>query len=266
MNVRTLRLLTGEALRDALRRRTILAVVVVCVLTVMGFDSCTGLWEGQAVVNGQEVDIAAFGRLAGLPMLAILSLGVIALAGLLASDELSRPLEDGTANLWLARPVSRTTWALSRLLGALLVTLGVEAILLGSGAGMLAVRQQLAPGPALSAAATCALGAATAAALAMLSSLWLPRIATLLVGAVALFLVAGGNLMRLVGAEPSGSFGLADRLGPPLLSAVVVMLAPWVQGWEPPVHAGPTIARLLLWTAVSTAALLLVFRRRDLPR
>jgi hypothetical protein len=61
-----------------------------------------------------------------------------------------------------------------------------------------------------------------------------------------------------------GVTGAVDRFGPPLFRAIAAAVAPW----NPHVDAGNTWSRamlgLALWAVGSVAALLAVFRRREI--
>ena len=113
--------LAVEALRDAVRRRIVMAIVVLSLLSLMVVDSCTACAAGEVTINGEVRSLNDVAGAAGANLYAWLGLWIVVLAGLLASDHLQQTLEDGSANLCLARPVSRTAFAMARLAGALAV-------------------------------------------------------------------------------------------------------------------------------------------------
>ncbi len=262
---RPLLLLAREGALDLLRGRTTAVAAGLCVLAVLATHSCTGCFQGRAVLNGEEVDLARFAGAAALPLVVVLCLAVELLAAVLAEEALRRPLEAGSASLWLARPIRRETYATARLAGALAVAGGIAAVLLGAAILFLRVRQELDPTPALLAAAACGAGALVLGALAMLASLFLPRVATLVLTVGLLAAVALANSASLLGARLDGVLGAVDRWGPPLLAALVLPLAEWAPWLPIRGHSVEIALRLGLWAVSGVALLLAVFRRVDLP-
>jgi ABC-type transport system involved in multi-copper enzyme maturation permease subunit len=255
-----LRVLTTEAVRDAIRRRVVFAVVIVCILCLFMIDSCTSCnadirLEGDI---GKSLDVLGWG---GMAVFCVLALWVITLAGLLAADHLSQSLDDGSAQLVLARPVSRETFALSRLAGSLLVSLGAGVILLGGATVLLAMRNGLALTPALLASLACVLSSVAVASSAMTASLYLPKVATILLVLVAVVLVSVLNLASVSGVELQGFYRAIDQLGPPLASSIALALAPWSGQVAQNVGALGVTLRLLAWAAGGVALLAFCFRR-----
>ncbi len=257
-------LLAREAARDLLRGRTTVVLAGLCLLALLATHSCTGCFQGTAVVHGEEIDLSRFAGVASLPLLVILGLGTQLLAAALAEEALRRPLETGSASLWLVRPIRRETYAAARLAGALAVAGGIGLLLFGSAIALLALRQELDPEPALLAAAASGLGATALGALSMLGSLFLPRIATLglTLGLLSATLLA--NTASLLGGRLEGVLGAIDRIGPPLFAAVVLPLADWAP-WLPIRGNSLEVAlRLGLWALLAVVLVLAVFRRIDL--
>ena len=205
--------LTIEAMLDAVRRRLALAVGVVCLLSIMMLDNCTGALPTTMMMNGEEVDIGdTVAGTTGVITFVVLSLWMVVLAGVLAADQLRETLEDGSATLALARPVSRLTFALARLGGVLAVAWGATALLLGSATFLLATRHEVPAPPGILGTLACALGGFVVAAWSMTASLYLPRTATTLMVFAAVGLIAISNLVGL-GTEAGGYLGLLDRFG-----------------------------------------------------
>ena len=253
--------LAVEAIRDAARRRVVAAVAVLSVLALWLVQRCSGVWT--VTEGGQPVDPSNLLGWTSTLVFGALALWTVTLAGLLASDPLIQALEDGSASLALARPVSRETFALARLAGTLAVALGAGAILLVPTA-LTFYGRGLGGAPALLAASACILGAAVVSAAGMAASLWLPRLASFLVVLVGVGAIAGVNLASMFGAELSATAAAIDRFGPPLGSAVFGALRPWY-GQSP--DAGAWLAqalRLLLWSAGSIGLLVVAFRREEI--
>jgi len=260
------RLLGVEALRDAVRRRVIAVIAVVSILSLLGIDGCTTCAGGTVVVNGQPAELPQIAGATGLLTFSVLALWCIALAGVLAAEHLSQPLEDGSATLVLARPVGRGTFVFARLAGALVIALATGGLLLGATAGLLAVRTGLATGPALAGFAAFVAGAVTVAALAMALSLAIGRLANLLLVFAAVGSVALANAISLAGREPGGALGLLDAVGPPLASAVVIAVSAWVPAVEIPADPAALVFRSVVWAGGSLVALWWLFGRVELGR
>ena len=260
------RALTVEACADAVRRRIVPVIGIISILSLLAVDGCTSCSSGQLDVNGQAVAIGDVAGWTGLAIFTVLALWTMILAGVIASDHLSHPLADGSAALALARPLSRDTFALSRLAGALAISWTTGAILLGGTTVLLALRSGATPGAALWAGLACAAGSLTVACLAMTSSLWLPQIATTLLVFASVGAVAVVNTVAQFSQEMTGAMGVIEHYGPPLASSVVVALAPWI---EPTAVKGvpwQLALRSLIWCVGSAALLVVSFRRLEIGR
>ncbi len=258
---RQFRALAIEAVLDAVRRRVVAAIAVLSLLGLWLVKSCTGALT--VTDGGQPVDPSNLLGWTSTVLFGALALWTVTLAGLLAADHLSQALSDGSASLALARPVSRTTFVLARLLGALAVALGAGALLLVP-TGFSVHGRGLAMVPALEAATACALGATMVGSLAMAVSLWLPRLAGFLFAVAAVGFVALVNLSSMFGAELSGVAAAVDRFGPPLATAVFSALGPWYGQAPDPSWRMALSLRLVLWVAGSMGLLVLAFRREEI--
>jgi hypothetical protein len=263
-SLKQLRILTGEAIRDAVRRRIVAAIAVVSLLSLMLVDTCTSCSGGEVVINGEVREMARIAGWTGTITFAVLGLWSIVLAGVLASDHLAQTFTDGSATLALARPVGRGTFALARLAGSLVIAVATGAILLGGTALFLGARSNLPTGPALAAGVACAVGAVTLAALAMTASLYLPRIATVLLVFAATGATTLANLLAMFRDSSDGVMGAIDLFGPPLCSSIVVALSPWIHEVGLPGSPEEIAARHALWAAASVALLVAVFRRVEI--
>jgi ABC-type transport system involved in multi-copper enzyme maturation permease subunit len=264
-------LLAAESARDALRRRFALAVALVLAFGLASANSCTGL-GAELSWNDRRLDPVVVGGFLAPLLFSLQSLAVLVVAGVLASDHLARPLGDGSAALWLARPVSRGAFAGARLAGVLAVSLGAGALLLGGTGALLLARHGVAAGPGFVAAGASALGAAVVAALAMAASLVVGRAAVLLgvVLGVPLQMLANAVALAVALVNPQlpvpSPFDAIDRFGPPLGTAVFAAAS----AWNPHVQAvgliAPSLARLALWGAGAVVLLVLAFRRVEVAR
>jgi ABC-type transport system involved in multi-copper enzyme maturation permease subunit len=260
------RALTFEAFADAIRRRIVPVIAVISLLSLLAVDSCTSCASGELNVNGQVADLASVAGWTGAMIFSMLALWTMVLAGVIASDHLSHPLADGSAALALARPVSRSTFALSRLAGALGIAGLTGALLLGGTTALLAARSGATPGAALWAGVACAAGSFTVACLSMTSSLWLPQIATALLVFASVAAISSVNLLSQFGVELGGAMAAVERFGPPLATSVVVALGPWVEPAEVLGHPVELAIRSALWCLGSAALLLASFQRLEIGR
>ena len=258
------RTLATEALLDAVRRRIVVAIAVVSLLSLMLVDNCTTCSGGEVVVNGQVRDMVNIGGWTGTVTFAVLGLWSIVLAGVLASEHLAQTLSDGSATLALARPVGRGTFAFARLAGSLVIAFVTGAVLLGGTALFLHARSGLSMGPALVACVSCALGAVTLAALAMTASLYIPRIATVMLVFVATGATTLANLFGMFRDDSGGAMGAIDRFGPPLCTSIALALSPWIDEVRVPGSPLEIAIRHGVWALASIVLLWAVFRRVEL--
>jgi len=196
-----------------------------------------------------------------------LSLWISVLAGVLASDHLAEPLSDGSANLLLARPVSRAHYAIARLLGAWCLAAVTGIALLLTAAVLLEARQGLPAAPALLSIGLALIGALTVAGFAMALSLALGRTLTALAVFAGVWGVAALEALCLAPVELAPWLQTLSALGPPLLTGAIAPVAAWL-GPEGPSLGDPTQAalRALVWCAASVASVVLTFRRTELGR
>jgi len=268
--MRAFRVLVAEAIRDGLRRRLALVVAVALVLGLASAQSCTQIGVGDLTMNGQRIDPAVIAGFLAPLLYASQAITVLAIAGLVAAEHLARPLGEGSAALWLARPVSREAWAGARLAGVVAIALLSGIVLLGGTGALLVARQGVTIGPALAGAAATALGAVVVAALTMAASLSLGRSAVMLLMMAGLTIVLVANSLGMAvdlahpDVEFGGVLGTVDRFGPPLFTAIAGAVA----RWNPHVDTGDTYAqsmvRLALWGAGALALLVAAFRNHEI--
>jgi ABC-type transport system involved in multi-copper enzyme maturation permease subunit len=254
-NARIFRLLAFEAVQDGVRRRIVPVIAVFSLLSLMFVNRCACSVDGQTL---EQAAVIGFGNVV---VFVVLSLWIVVLAGVLASDHLIETLSDGSAALTLSRPVGRGAFALARLTGALAIALGAGVILLGASSLLFHLRADVSLGAAAWGMAVCALGAIVVAAFAMLSSLFLSRIATVLL----LFTTVGGvAIFNMLGAEAGGFVGVINHFGPPLASAIVLALAPWVDAPRETADVWNVGLRLTVWAAAGVTTLVVGFRRMEI--
>lgn len=257
-------LLAREALADAVRRRIVLMVVAFAGVSLFFVDTCSSC-SPTVTSNGREIALQQVAGAGGMVMTVVLGLWAVVLAGILASDHLAEPLEDGSALLLLARPVSRGAYALSRLAGAWLLAGGTATLLLLATGALLEARQELPTAPVVAAWLHCLVAAWTIGALAMTASLWLPRAVTALAVFGGVWLLAGLEAAAAGGAQLGGVAGLVVHQGPPVAGGMILALGAWL---EPTAHIeGSALAvalRAAAWAALAAVALTVSFRRVEL--
>jgi ABC-type transport system involved in multi-copper enzyme maturation permease subunit len=257
VNLRHLQTLTREAVNDAVRRRIVIVILAICLLSLATVHNCTTCDANLKVSS--PVDF--IGR-AGIVTLCLLALWTMVLAGLLASDQLAQSMVDGRALLVLSRPVSRDAFALSRLAGSLVVAYGAGLLLLGGASFFLIAWGGFPIAPALFAILACFLSCITVAALAMSVSLYLPRVASFMVIVVVIGVVGGVNLFAVSTGHVAGFYASIHAYGPPLASSIVLALAPWAHD-TPDLNAAGIVLRLFLWAAGCIGLLLVNFRHQE---
>jgi hypothetical protein len=260
---RAFRLLAVDALRDALRSRLGLAVAGCALLALFLVDRCTSL-EGSFVLNGEALDPATTLRAFGPILFGWVSLFLLAASGLVASDGLARPVADGSIVLWLARPVSRTVYALARLSGTLALAVSAGGGALAAAALLLHARHGFALAPAVFAGLVYAASTVVVSALAMALSLYVPRVVTLFAVILWIQLIVVGNAAHLLGASFGGWFAALERWGPPLGTALFYAMSGWVSLRPDPHEVALVMLRLGIWIGLSAALLVLSVRRLEL--
>ncbi len=259
--------LAREALRDAARRRGLVAAAVASAIAGLAIARC-GNCEANVTIQGETLsahagDLGAAGAILGI---ALIALWTYAVAALLASDGLAAALEDGVAEAVLARPVSRDAFVLARLAGVWLGAFALGAALLALTAVLSASRSGVTLLPALRAALGVGLGAWSVAALAMVVSLSLSRAAALLLFGALGLAVVGIEVAALFGAHMTGLAGAVAQGGPAWLAGPVGSLEPWLSELRLPGPPGWPHARAIAWAALATGVLVARFRRLELPR
>ena len=218
------RTIVGYALRESLRRRVFL-VVVLLTLVFLGL-----FWWGTRKVfdetefitppAGIDVETLVGGTVFGLAMFGTLFLATI-LAVFLTLSAVQGDAERGTLQPLVVRPIGRTTFLLSRFAGAAaLCALYVFAVY---GAALLIVRAEggWMPDRIVAPAIELALAVATLAAVSLLGSVFLSATAN----GIAVFMVFGAGLVA----------GLLGQIGEALASETlrdVARDAAWLLPFE----------------------------------
>lgn len=264
MRARAFALLAAEAMRDAVRSRAGLGVALGAVLCLVVVNRCTGLELVANGMDGEGLDPAALARVLGPVLYGMVALFLVAATGLVAVDSLARPIEDGTVSLWLARPVGRTPYALARLAGTMGLAGGAGVAVLLAATVLLEMRHGLSLAPGAFGTLVFLLEALVVSSLAMAASLFLPRLLTLFVILLWVQAAVFANTAHMLGAKLGGWLGAMERFGPPLGTALLFAVSPWV-GLDPRTEQAVWIfGRLALWAAAGVALVAFAFRRMEL--
>ncbi len=259
--MRIFSILAVEAFKDAARRRIVPVILAVTLVSLLAVDSCTSCSSGVQLNSSADIT-----NWLAMLLFATVALWTMVLAGVLASDHLVETLEDGSANLILARPVRRREFALARLAGALGIAYVAGGVMLAGTAYLVHLRLGVSLAAAAWAGLACAAGSLVVAALAMSLSLVLTRIATALIVLVSVAAITFANSLLLFGAEFSGIGIFVLHFTPPLCTAIVVALAPWIFPVVPAIDPMIMCLKLVFWMGVSVLVLLGLFRREEFGR
>jgi len=219
-----MRLVAAHALREALRRRVFVVVLVLSVLflalyawgTSELFEDVRGFGVNEF---GVEPDVLAGATVLGLAMFAILFLGAV-LATFLTLGAVRGDADRGLLQPLVVRPLGRTAYLGGRLLAAATVSAAYTVVLFGACVlitGLVGWWPDRVVGPALGLAGA----AAVIAALALLGSVVLGTTAN----GIAIFMVFGAGLVA----------GLLGQIGEGLQSETLTEigdLATWVLPFE----------------------------------
>jgi Cu-processing system permease protein len=218
------RLVAAHALRESLRRRVFVVVLVLSVvfLALYAWGTAELFQDVRSfAVNdfGVEPDVLAGATVLGLAMFAILFLGAV-LATFLTLDAVRGDADRGLLQPLVVRPVGRTAYLGGRLLAAATVSAAYTVALFGACVivtGLIGWWPDRVVGPALGLAGA----AAVIAALALLGSVVLGTTAN----GIAVFMVFGAGLTA----------GLLGQIGESLSSDTLTNigeLATWVLPFE----------------------------------
>lgn len=258
--------LAGEAFADAVRRRIVPVIAALALLSLLFVDTCTSC-SPTVESDGQLFTVPEIAGAGGLAMLVLLGLWTAVLAGFLAADHLSAPLNDGSANLLLARPISRASYVLARLVGAWAMAAVAGVFVLVATTLLLYLRQGLGVGPAGAAIGFVLVNAVCVAALAMALSLWLGSTLASLAVLASVWGLASLEVATQMGAEFWGPIRALVAFGPPLAAAPIGYLTPWLGAEAPPqANLALVATRSVAWAIAGALVLLTAFRRVDLGR
>jgi ABC-type transport system involved in multi-copper enzyme maturation permease subunit len=256
-----------ETLRDAVRRRGLIAAALVSAGVALFVQRC-GTCDAAITVQGESTAVqgSEFGAIAALVSFGLVAVWTYGVIALLASDGLASVLDDGGAESILARPVSRDVFVTARLIGVWAGAFAIGFVLLALVVGLATANQDLPVAAALPAVLAVAIAALGVAAFAMLCSLSLPRVATLLLLTGVGLAVTGIESATALGGEPTGWMRIVAQWGPAWVMAPVAALGPWLPAGALPTASSWPFARACVWSGLLVVALVARFRRIELLR
>jgi ABC-type transport system involved in multi-copper enzyme maturation permease subunit len=225
--LRDLQTIGGYALREAVRRKVLLVVVVLtlCFLALYTFGSYEAFKEvahgpGAAATGGLEQEVLTGSTLLGLAMFVTLFLGTV-LAVFVTLNAVRGDAERGLLQPLVVRPVGRSTLLLARFLAAAAVCVAYVQIVYWAAVLLTDATGGYRPGHAL--AGAVALGAAVTiiVAIALLGTTLLSSTAN----GIAIFMVFGAGLAA----------GLIGQIGAALDSGTlerISSIATWALPFE----------------------------------
>ncbi len=194
--LRDLQTIGGYALREAVRRKVLLVVVVLTIgfLALYGFGTHQAFQEvspanGPATGPGLEEEVLTGSTLLGLAMFVTLFLGTV-LAVFVTLNAVRGDAERGLLQPLVVRPVGRSTLLLARFLAAATVCVIYVQIVYWSAVGLTNATGGYYPGNALAGALSLAAAVTIIVALALLGTTLLSSTAN----GIAIFMVFGAGL------------------------------------------------------------------------
>lgn len=107
-----------DTAEDHLRRKSFYLLLTAAILFILTIRSC---YDADFTVNDRKIDPVTLAWHASIVVFHIISLGMNLMAILLAVRIFTRDSDDGTAALYLVRPVSRLQYVLGRMTGTWLL-------------------------------------------------------------------------------------------------------------------------------------------------
>ncbi len=226
--LRDLQTIAGYALREAVRRKVLVVVVVltVCFLALYGFGTYQAFQEVSGVDGGGfpggqlEEEVLTGSTLLGLAMFVTLFLGTV-LAVFVTLNAVRGDAERGLLQPLVVRPVGRTTLLLARFSAAAAVCVIYVQIVYWSAVALTNATGGYYPGNAVAGAVALAAAVTIIVAIALLGTTLLSSTAN----GIAIFMVFGAGLAA----------GLIGQIGEALDSATlerISSIATWALPFE----------------------------------
>ena len=112
--------ISGYTIRDILRQKSFLVLLIISVLFILMIRSC---YSGDFMVNGQKLDSVTVAFHASIVVFHVIAVGMFLMAALLSMKTFTRDNRDGSLTMFLSRPVFRWHYLFGRITGTWLVCL-----------------------------------------------------------------------------------------------------------------------------------------------
>lgn len=122
-------LIAGHTLLDQLRRRSLYVLLALSLVFIFTLRGC---YDGNYTVNGQQLSSASIAWHASLFAFQFIAGSMLLLSVLIATPVFATDLQDGSAVMYLSRPVSRFQYILGRILGLWLLLSACMLVLHGA--------------------------------------------------------------------------------------------------------------------------------------
>ena len=176
---------------DEVRQKSFIVMFVVCALFIFMIRSC---YQGDYVVNGQEIEAGKVIIMVSKLIFHIIAGGVMFLAGLLAMRIFRRDRDDGTQSCVLSKPITRSQYVAGKIFGLWILLIVFMFVLHGIVFIITSIKLNVVMPEYLVASMLCSLNLFFVIVTVLLLSLMMPDIAALLcvIGIGIVGLVAGG--------------------------------------------------------------------------
>lgn len=118
--------IAGYTLRDKARSPGMVVLLGLVVLFVLAMRGC---YDGRVMIDGRPLEGAAVVGVVSRLVFHLVSSGMLLMAAMLAMTVFSRDRHDGSAVMFLSRPVERREYVLGRIVGTWLLALGSMFVL-----------------------------------------------------------------------------------------------------------------------------------------
>jgi ABC-type transport system involved in multi-copper enzyme maturation permease subunit len=181
---------------DEVRQKSFIVMFVVCALFIFMVRGC---FQGDYMVNGQEVEAGKVIIMVSKLTFHIIAFGVMFLAGLLAMRIFKRDRDDGTQSCVLSKPITRWQYVAGKILGLWILLMVFMFVLHGIVFLITSVKMNVVMPEYLFASILCSLNLLFVVVTVFLLSLAMPDI-------VALLCVIG---IGIVGSVADGIYAMS---------------------------------------------------------
>lgn len=274
--LKTIVRIAGHTVSDQVRQKSLLVIFVICGFIVLGIRNC---YQGDYVINDQQVSAASFALGASKGMFNFVATVAMIIAALLAMRLYKRERSDGTQSAVLSKPVSRYEYIAGKAAGlwavAFVFMFALHGIIFAIG---LIKTGEAVPGFLL-ASLLCSINILFVIFFVMLLSLYMPDFACFIViSAIGVFGHIGDGVYSIATSDMARSLMEANAaklpdisvwkvlyLALPKLSTVQSFASSFIEN-NPFDYAGPIhpMINIGVYCVAAIAGLLVLFRKQDI--